>query len=39
MQTNAQQLSTSVTQSYAFRLRPNQDLKKELFKERTSKIH
>jgi len=30
MQTNAQQLSTSVTQSYAFRLRPNQDLKKEL---------
>lgn len=30
MQTNAQQLLTSVTQSYAFRLRPNQDLKKEL---------
>jgi predicted DNA-binding protein with PD1-like motif len=30
MQTNAQQLSTSVTRSYAFRLRPNQDLKKEL---------
>lgn len=30
MSTNAQQLSTSVSQSYAFRLRPNQDLKKEL---------
>lgn len=30
MQTNAQQLLTSVTKSCAFRLRPNQDLKKEL---------
>jgi predicted DNA-binding protein with PD1-like motif len=30
MQVNAQNLLTSATQSYAFRLRPNQDLKKEL---------